>query len=400
MARTVEAVMAIVRKTARALMNADGATFVLRDNGFCYYADEDAVSSLWKGKRFPLGSCISGWAMLHREPVVIADIYQDPRIPLDAYRVTFVKSLAMVPIRTREPIGAIGAYWAHHRSPHAEEVRLLQALADSTSIALENVELYADLERRVEERTRELAQANRDLELFAATAAHDLRGPLTAIRLGCEALLMDEEIPLVSHQTELVRDLIHSSDAMRDILNGLQALSQVSRRELREEEVDLTAMARGIERGLRGREPHRTAEIVVEDGLVATADPTLLRVALENLLSNAWKYSAKQPHARIVVGQTETERGRAFFVRDNGAGFDAARAADLFTPFRRLHSSDEFPGTGLGLVTVARVVGRHGGDVWGEGAVGQGATFFLQLSRPAAASPLAAAVAGGPPTRE
>jgi diguanylate cyclase (GGDEF)-like protein len=159
LARDLATVQEIVRHAARRLTGCDGATFVLRDGPFCHYADEDAVGPLWKGKRFPLETCISGWTMLNREQAVIPDIYADSRIPHDAYRPTFVKSLVMVPIRTREPIGAIGNYWAEHHQPCAEEVQLLQALADSTSIAIENVQLYLSLERRVEERTRELQQA-------------------------------------------------------------------------------------------------------------------------------------------------------------------------------------------------------------------------------------------------
>jgi hypothetical protein len=138
-ARTLEDIQVIVRSAARQLTGADGATFVLRDGEKCFYADEDAIAPLWKGMRFPLSACISGWAMLNRRPAVIEDIYADARIPADAYRPTFVKSLAMVPIRTSEPIGAIGNYWATRRMPTDAEVRLLQALADATSIAIENV---------------------------------------------------------------------------------------------------------------------------------------------------------------------------------------------------------------------------------------------------------------------
>lgn len=164
MARDVETVREIVRTAARRLTGADGATFVLRDGDQCHYVDEDAISPLWKGKKFPLSACISGWAMTHRQPAVIPDIYTDDRIPHDAYRPTFVKSLVMVPIRTLDPIGAIGNYWA---APHAstdEEVKLLQALADSTAVALENVRVIAELEGRVKSRTAELEDTNRRLE--------------------------------------------------------------------------------------------------------------------------------------------------------------------------------------------------------------------------------------------
>lgn len=140
-------VTAIVRKAARDLTHCDGATFVLRDNGQCYYADEDAIEPLWRGRRFPMEMCISGWVMLNKSSTVIADIYQDPRIPHEAYRPTFVKSLAMVPIRSREPIGAIGNYWASNHNATAEELGMLQALADATSLALEHISVKDELKR-------------------------------------------------------------------------------------------------------------------------------------------------------------------------------------------------------------------------------------------------------------
>lgn len=161
MARDLDRIAEIVRSAARELVGADGATFVLRDGDRCFYKDEDAISPLWKGLRFPLETCISGWAMLNREPAVIEDIYRDARIPYDAYRPTFVKSLVMVPIRSLEPVGAIGTYWAIQRLASEREVKLLQALADSTSVAMENVQLYNTLEQRVEARTQDLVVANR-----------------------------------------------------------------------------------------------------------------------------------------------------------------------------------------------------------------------------------------------
>jgi len=156
LARDLPTVMDIVRHAARKLTGADGATFVLRDNGKCFYAEEDAISPLWKGQRFPMSACISGWAMINRQPAVIEDIYADPRIPADAYRPTFVRSLAMVPIRTIDPVGAIGNYWATQHLPTPEQVKVLQALADTTAVAMENVRVYEELEQRVQQRTSEL----------------------------------------------------------------------------------------------------------------------------------------------------------------------------------------------------------------------------------------------------
>lgn len=155
--------MAVVRVAARELTGADGATFVLREGHQCFYADENAISPLWKGRRFPMEACVSGWSMLHREPAVIEDIYKDARIPADAYRPTFVRSLAMVPIRTLDPIGAIGVYWARRHRPTPDEVKLMQALADTTAVALENVRVYSELEHRVRDRTAELEVVNRRL---------------------------------------------------------------------------------------------------------------------------------------------------------------------------------------------------------------------------------------------
>jgi len=163
LARDLGAVMAVVRRAARELTGADGATFVLRDGDQCYYAEENAISPLWKGRRFPMSLCISGWVMLNRQSTVIEDIFTDPRIPVEAYRPTFVRSLAMVPIRTREPIGAIGNYWARPYRPSREQVAILQALADSTAVAMENVQIYGELEQRVSDRTAALREANEQL---------------------------------------------------------------------------------------------------------------------------------------------------------------------------------------------------------------------------------------------
>ena len=155
-ARDLDRIGEIVRHEARELTGADGATFVLRDGDYCYYADEEAISPLWKGQRFPVDRCISGWVMEHGQPVAIEDIYSDARIPSEVYRPTFVRSLVMVPLRPAEPVGAIGTYWSHLHRPTDEEVQLLQALANTTAVAIENVRLVTDLEQRVKARTREL----------------------------------------------------------------------------------------------------------------------------------------------------------------------------------------------------------------------------------------------------
>mgnify|MGYP002386606436 CR=1 FL=1 len=178
LARDLPTVQEIVRRAARSLTGADGATFVLRDGDLCHYADEDAIAPLWKGRRFPMEVCISGWCMLNRQATIIEDIYADPRIPHEAYRPTFVKSLVMTPIRTMDPLGAIGAYWATPHRATPAEVQLLQALADTTAVAVEHVRVITELEERVRARTAELELRNQELsatnnELLAAQQQAD-----------------------------------------------------------------------------------------------------------------------------------------------------------------------------------------------------------------------------------
>ena len=199
--RTVNEIQEVVRGAARRLTGADGATFVLRDEDRCYYADEDAVAPLWKGQRFPMTLCISGWTMLNRRPVTIPDIYRDPRIPHDAYRPTFVKSLAMVPIRRLDPLGAIGNYWADRHDPTPHEVALLQALADSTAVALDNVRVYHELEAARMESLERLALAAEYRD--DGTHEHTTRVAHTSFRLARSLGLPDQDAALIGQAAQL-----------------------------------------------------------------------------------------------------------------------------------------------------------------------------------------------------
>ena len=374
MTRSLEAIMAIVRRAARELTGADGAAFVLRDVDRCYYADEDAIGPLWKGQRFPIDRCISGWAMLHREPVVIEDVYADSRIHLDSYRSTFVKSLVMVPIRRLKPLGAIGSYWAAQRRPSETDLRLLRALADSTAIAMENVELLSGLEARVAERTEQLEAANRELESFSYAVSHDLRAPLRSIKGFSQILVEDHGLALAEGKHHLDR-ICAATTRMNNLIDDLLRLSKLARSEPARGELDVAELAREILEELRHDSPGRCVETVIAAALPANGDPRLIRVVLENLLGNAWKFTSKRPAARIEVGS----RDGAFFVADDGAGFDAAYASKLFLPFQRMHTVAEFEGTGIGLATAHRIVRRHGGRIWADAAPNRGATFFFTL---------------------
>jgi signal transduction histidine kinase len=378
LARDLETITEIVRKAARDLTQADGATFVLKDGDFCHYVDENAISPLWKGKRFPRSICIGGWCMRNRQPAVIPDVEIDERIPIDAYRPTFVKSLLVVPIRAKDPIGAIGNYWANYHVATPEEIKLLQALADTTSVALENVQVYAELEKRVNDRTLELQVANQDLEAFAFTLSHDLRSPLTVLKGFSQLLKLKYMDPLGAEGQRFVSRIEEAAQRIHLQIEGMLLLHQAKRGELEFQSVDLGALAHQILTDLQLSEPNRLVEIAIADKfLEVQGDPVLLRVALENLLSNAWKYSSKKSLTQIEFGRIENSS--TFYVKDNGAGFDMADADRLFQPFQRLHEKVEFSGTGIGLASVARIIERHFGKIWAESAPNQGARFFFTL---------------------
>jgi signal transduction histidine kinase len=379
-ALTLEEIQAVTRRAARELTGADGATFVLRDGDLCYYADEDAIAPLWKGQRFPMSACISGWTMLNRRPAVIEDIYADPRVPADAYRPTFVKSLAMVPIRARDPVGAIGNYWARTHLPTEEEVTLLQALADATSTAIESVRIHADLEERVRRRTAQLEEANRDLQSFSYSVSHDLQAPLRAISGHARAIREESAERLDGEGVRRLERMEAGCRRMSELINDLMALATVVRRDLRRETVDASALARGVADALERAHPGRRVSFSAPERLTADADAGLLAVVLDNLLSNAWKYTAGRDPAHVEFGAALVDGREAFFVRDDGAGFDSASARGLFEPFHRFHSDKDFPGTGIGLAIVARVIRRHGGSIWARSEPGRGAVFYFTLS--------------------
>ena len=381
LARDLEGIMAAVRRTARQLTGADGATFVLREGDLCHYADEDAIAPLWKGQRFPMSACISGWAMLNRQAVIIEDIYADPRIPADAYRPTFVKSLVMVPIGISSPIGAIGIYWARPHLAASEEVELLQGLANTTAVAMENIQAYGQLEQRVKERTAQLKSANEELEAFSYSVSHDLRAPLRHIAGFVSILEEDHGETLGEKVREFLVKIQVRTQVMGSMMEDLLRLSKISRAEWMPRLVNLSPMVREIASRLSVGAPERHVDWHIADRIEAKADPGLIQLALENLLANAWKYSSRCPQARIEFGvRTPNQGPKQFYVRDNGAGFDMQLADKLFQPFSRMHSQQEFPGSGIGLATVRRIIERHGGRIWAESAAGQGATFHFTLS--------------------
>lgn len=239
-------------------------------------------------------------------------------------------------------------------------------------------EHHERLEQKVEERTTELRAVNKELEAFSYSVSHDLRAPLRSIDGFCQALLEDAEEDLDDVGRGHLQRVRAASQRMARLIDDLLDLSRVSRTEMHRRPVDLTDLAHEIVGELTADEPDR-GEIVIESDLEGVGDPRLLRLALENLIGNAWKFTERKPVRRIEIGAEGGEGGRVFYVKDNGAGFDMRYADKLFTPFHRLHAEADFEGTGIGLATVQRIVHRHGGEVWAEGEVDRGATIRFTL---------------------
>jgi PAS domain S-box-containing protein len=248
--------------------------------------------------------------------------------------------------------------------------------------------LNAMLESMVCDRTNALQKANAELESFVHSVAHDLRTPLRGISGIIQALVEDfpNLDPGVSDHLERVRDC---AERMQKMTDGLLTLARTSHIQMEAYRIDLTAMSRSIIASFRLLEPARQVEVVIAEKLSITGDPVLLRTVMENLLGNAWKFTSKKPDGRIEVGMDLTGPEPAFFVRDNGAGFDMEFAKKLFGPFQRLHSANEFSGTGIGLATVYRIISRHGGRIRPDAKPDEGATFYFTLPMPPSGPALA-----------
>jgi signal transduction histidine kinase len=237
-----------------------------------------------------------------------------------------------------------------------------------------------DLERRVQVRTAELEASNRELESFSYSVAHDLRTPLRGLSGFSEVLLADYHDKLDADGVDALHEIRDNARKLAILIDALLSLSRVTRSELSPGAVNLSALVRSVVSELQAAKPRLDLELIVADGVEARLDPRLARTLIENLVGNAWKFSSKTAGARIEFGVEDVDGEPAFFVRDNGAGFDMAHAAKLFVPFHRLHTVTEFPGTGIGASTAQRIVARSGGRIWADGQVNQGATFYFTLS--------------------
>ncbi len=240
-------------------------------------------------------------------------------------------------------------------------------------------DLNINLESKVEQRTAQLETANRELGAFTYSASHDLRGPLYRINGFSNILLEDYANQLDPQGKDYLQRISNSSLHMCELIDDLLKLSKVSQHQISHDPVELSALVNVCLKELPAREPHRQVDMAITPGLVAEADTALIHIALENLLGNAWKFSTGENPARIEFGSTYQEDKEIFYICDNGNGFDMKHAEKLFTAFQRFHDAKTYPGTGIGLSIVSRIISRHGGEIWAEGEVGKGACFFFTL---------------------
>lgn len=234
-------------------------------------------------------------------------------------------------------------------------------------------------EEMLAQRAKDLAALNTELKNFSNSISHDLRAPLRAMKSFSCILLEDHSFKLDAEGRDILKRIDRAADKMGELIDDMLSLSKISRQEMSLQEIDMRAIADSIVKELRQAEPERKVDVVIAQELKATGDARLMHIALSNLFGNAWKYTSKKPVAKIEFGTMEKSGEMVYFIRDNGVGFDMAQANRLFAPFQRLHSESEFPGTGIGLAIVNRVIQRHEGRIWGESDPGKGATFYFTL---------------------
>jgi signal transduction histidine kinase/ABC-type amino acid transport substrate-binding protein len=299
-----------------------------------------------------------------------------------------IKSLVLIPLlQDQLNTGFVGFDAVNEcRSFSEQEINLLRVLAEIISNAFARKEaeaaiakLNADLEHRIAERTVQLEALNKELESFAYSISHDFRAPLRALDGFSANLQAKYDDHLDDQGRHYLNRIRNAAIYMSNLVDDLLDLSRINRKELKKQQVDLSKQASEVMALLQQTEPQREANFMIAPELQVHGDAALLQSALQNLLENAWKFSSKEAQAEIEVGRTKVEGEAVFFVRDNGVGFNMAYAKNLFGAFQRLHGVNEFPGTGIGLATVQRIINRHGGRIWAESEVGKGATFYFTL---------------------
>lgn len=377
-AKTLEEVTSIVRIAARELTNADGATMVLREGEHCYYVEENSISPLWKGMRFPIDLCVSGWVMQNSKSAIIKDIYKDPRVPHEAYKPTFVKSMVMVPIRKNAPIGAIGNYWAKERMPSDEDVAILQALADTTSVALENAQLYTDLKSQiaiVQERESRIKAQKETLEVFTSALAHDLKEPVRTVNSFSD--LVSQEIELSGKAKRYFAHINRASKRMLILIESVLNYMQLEKgADVSKESCNMNVLFADVKDGLSAIIQERNIHIIAYTLPTITANKVLMRYLLNSLITNALIHN--NDVSEIKVSAEKENDFWLFKVTDNGQGINEEDILKIFLPFKR--ASSESQNIGMGLATAARIVEAHNGKIWCESSHNEGSTFLFTIN--------------------
>lgn len=361
------------------------------------------------GAAAQLPEAIVNYVIRTRETVLLDDASQSSPFS-EAFAGRASKSVLCFPIIKQEQLTAL-LYLENDRVTGAftpDRIAFLELLAGQSAISLDNARLYTDLqalsanlrtenrkrkraeaalkrlnaelEQRIHQRTADLEAANKELEAFSYSVSHDLRAPLRLLDGFSQAILEDYQDKLDATGRKHLSFIRQGAQQMATLIDDMLRLSRIGRAEMRSEDIHLSDMAGAIAETLQQQDPARRVEWQIAPNLHVIGDRPLLRIAMDNLLSNAWKFTRVRAVARIEVGETRQHHEHIIFIRDNGAGFDMAYASKLFKPFQRLHSADEFPGTGIGLAIVQRIIERHGGRIWAEGAKDKGSTFFFTLA--------------------
>lgn len=368
----LEGVTETVRHWAKVLTDADGVTFVLRDGDEVYYAEENAIGPLWKGLRFPIEACISGWAILNRQAVMIEDIYRDERIPIDAYRPTFVRSLAMVPVRADDPIGSIGAYWAAEHRATDREMAMLQALADATSVAMTNIYLVEQLRDAVRVRDDFLRVAARSLQ----TPVTIVGGQLQALSQALGPVLESAQPGAVTRLADLGANLDQVTlrisqmlDAARAYSGGLAPSPEFG--DLREivDRVGACLQPMAADAGC-------VLTVTAPDPVPGVWDNGQLQTVVFSLMMNAIGHGRGKP-VEVTLGVSD--HAVSLHIRDFGAGLSPDDQRRIFQRYRRSATGDEERGFGLGLWVTKAIIEAHGGSIAVESAPRAGSTFRVCL---------------------
>lgn len=366
--RDLRSLTAIVTRAVRNLVAADGATFVLRQGDDCFCADESAVEPLFRGKLFPIGRSIGGWAMRHRRTAIIPDIRYDGRVPAEAYRPTLVKSLVVAPVRVEAPIAAIGAYWSRSRQPSPEEIALLETVADSAALALQNLDLLESLEEASASKSRLLA-----------AVGHDLRQPLQTLALYSSLLgagMPPEKMAVAGEQIGL------AVERMADLLGAILALGELDSGHItvRPRAVAVDSLLAPIAAEMAAEAAAKGLELRrVPSSLAVTSDPALLGPMLRNLATNAVRYTDR---GRILLGARRRGDRVQLVVADTGIGIPPTHHKAVFEEFYQIGNSarDFSAGTGVGLAMVRRMADLLGHRLSLRSVEGRGSLFIVEAT--------------------